>query len=695
MNSQYAQKNMPLWDACEQAFSKMFKVVDQDIDRIGPHVYSVISKGSITNPEVVWDNITNREDWVKTDWSWYCDERYGYALQRSNAFELYYHDNELYKWLIQSEKYDNKHILVIHGRTGVGKTTFIRHFFFKVLKDQYPHIAKDIVFIRISMPVVSPDLNRAEDDYDHSVYFALLKLFHQKNNPKYDLMNPETLIEMACSDELLEEEDIPKVRNTLKSTYPPPEARSLQLRWIREIAEGRRANKTNIEDDDQNILVSDYADFNRLALRYLCRINSNLKFVIFMDNVDHLPALNQQQAFLLSRHKLGWIKKFKQVYFIIALRSYMLKNSWKEDTFSAYSNKVEKLEIFPPSLYQVLDKRREFLFAPESKKRTAVLKHIDSNRNAINIPIPKPEEMVKSIVNAFEDRKRDTYIAKLTNYDIRQGLEIAKSVIQFPFYPWDVLADSIEKHYSQNPSGYHSLLSFDRIIDAIVRKTNRLCEVTLPFFDNVFRVDDSDHFANSLCKLYILKFLSKRTFSLKELMAQLMFLGHPEPLINIALESLLKCNIITSPEGIHIEEHNIKTIHSEGTSLCDEYLCILSKKLYYLQGMAYCTPMEYDLCCKIPLPSEIHNDDRTFESRVLAASLLLEQFKRDSESQRNYINGLERRKGKIANLYWEQAKLGDLVEVIRLGLLSDLKNIQDAGGFKALNWANLRKLFGD
>jgi hypothetical protein len=75
--------------------------------------------------------------------------------------------------------------------------------------------------------------------------------------------------------------------------------------------------------------------------------------------------------------------------------------------------------------------------------------------------------------------------------------------------------------------------------------------------------------------------------------------------------------------------------------------------------------------------------------------LLLEQFKRDSESQRNYINGLERRKGKIANLYWEQAKLGDLVEVIRLGLLSDLKNIQDAGGFKALNWANLRKLFGD
>jgi len=378
--------------------------------------------------------------------------------------------------------------------------------------------------------------------------------------------------------------------------------------------------------------------------------------------------------------------------FVIAIRSYLLQNAAKEGAIQAYTGKTAELEIFPPSLYDVLKQRKEAYFDgeyPRRKKWSTPAVDTKLVHGQYSVSIYCPNELLDSLLMSFRQRKKDKFVARLCNYDLRQGLEVAKAIIQFPFYDWASLATSVWSQYQSGMSHANQIVTFERLLDAIVRKTNILCEPTLPFFDNVFMVDTSDHYANSLDKLFIMRMLNQRMHSVEELREKLACLGHPDAIVTTALDRLLFCNIVTSPQGISLTEHSVTEVYSHGTSLCSAYLDTICCSLYYVQAMAYYTPLEEPLSQTVPLPAMIGDDDRNLKARVTAASLLIKQLDNDLEKQKAYIAGLRQEECERARRVYAEYGLDESVAKIRRGIRLDLHSIRETRAFPTVKWLSL------
>jgi hypothetical protein len=675
----YSVQDRPFWDACEDGFECMFAPQAQEVDWIGPH--GVV--GGNSSREVIFPGKGS----VEQDWSWYVAERIGYFGRRAHEYPTFHFDDRMYDWFRKIPHNRAKQIMLVHGRTGCGKTTFVRHFFSSYLALKDKELAAHTYVLRLSFPVIGYTAARAEEEFDHTVYKFLVETFTEGNS---DLRDPRNLVSMAC----MEYPDSEEQRVYFSEESPPPDSPAAQLKWLKEIVIARR----EVLQGDKP--VTDFADFNRLAIRYLCKTDEKLRLVFFLDNVDHLPAPFQANAWLLARQKLSWIREWHAVSFVIAIRSYLLKNSHKESALSAYRDKILELALVPPTLFDILERRKTVFFDPRYPKREPFNAEVELERKChikyagISIPLYCPNELFASLLNVFREREKDRYIAQLTNYDIRQGIEIAKAVIQYPFYHWPSLADAVYKQYREKKPQMGQLVSFERILDAVLRRTNHLCEPKLMFFDNVFMVDDSDHFSNTLCKSYILRMLAKRTHSLDEVLGILGQLGHPETIARAAIQALLDCNVITSPQGVNIEEHGISVLHSQGTTLCDQYLNNVTVTLNYLQTMVYITPLEENRARRVPLPLRVLDDSRTIEDRVEAARILLEQIESDVAEQWDYVKHRNPDTRARCNGYFADYGFDDLVGRIRNKVCSDLEHMLRSGSFARMDDERKQKLLG-
>lgn len=681
LRDQYSGTDKPFWEACHQAFEQMFAPVAQDLDRIGPHCFGEVDESRAPEPICP---LVDSENWL-----WYVQERAQPAAHTRADYEPDVLEKTMYDWFRQTRPFKAKKILIVHGRTGIGKTTFVKHFFARVLPQLDIGAANKTFALRVSMPLVGAGgkaLRRAEDNFDHDVYRWLTATFTQG---RYDLGEPDNLIEMAA----LESPKPEREREIFATTDRPPLGYAAQLRWIREHAVGRSGHSDSEQDDG---LVSDFADFNRLAIRYLCQLDGELRLIFFLDNVDHLPVPLQKNAWLLARHKLSWIDDWDRVMFIVAIRSYLLENAAKEGAIQAYFGKTAELKVYPPSLYTVLARRKAVFFDPHCPKRT----DDDADRPKVyvasrgrRIPVYCPNEMLDGLLMAFRERRKHAYVEMLCNGDLRQGLEMAKAAAEFPFYDWGKFADMVYKQYRRGHGEAQQLVTVERLIEAIVRRTNRLCEPALPFFDNVFDVDASEHFANSLSKLFILQMLRERTHSVTRVLRNMEVMGHPRHMTELALERLLMCNIVTSPQGISLEGHEVRRVTSKGTSLCNAYSNELSTSLMYVQSMAYVTPLDESLCDTVPLPTQIQDDDRDFEARVEAAAVLVRQIEKDSDAQSAYIQGLKGEENRDAQKVYVEYECCSVVDRIKKGIRADLDAIKYSGKCAGANWMKLSNFF--
>jgi hypothetical protein len=303
---------------------------------------------------------------------------------------------------------------------------------------------------------------------------------------------------------------------------------------------------------------------------------------------------------------------------------------------------------------------------------------------------------LNAVLLAFKELARDRFVSNLCNFDIRQGIEIAQAVLKFPFYPWPDLAHVVyEQYQGVARSSGASLIKFERILDAIVRRCNLLCEPSVPFFDNIFMVDESDHFANSLTKMFILKLCAKRTHSVEEIRGILGGLGHPLTLVDRALQRLLSCNIITSPQGVSLVEHKIREVGSSGTTLCKTYLEVVSCALFYVQGMAYYTPLDASRCSLIPLPSEANEDGRTFAQRVEAAGVLISQVQEDVDGQMRFLADVDGSGADAIRRGFIHYEFSKVLPGVRAGIRKDLKAIQNSGAFANVDWNAILQLFAE
>jgi hypothetical protein len=664
----YTVHERPFWKALEKGLEAMFAPTAPDLDRIDP----------VTASQAATDPLSPSMRATVTDWAWYTPKRIS-CDNATDEYEDHYFEEELYRWLCEADGGAFKQIMLLHGRTGIGKTTFLRYFFGKYLRERDVKRAGKTYALRISVPVVAETKERAEDEFDHKVYQYLIETFRDGS---FDLGNPANLIEMACIEFPRREQE----RKYFSEVQPPPASYPEQLVWVRKYVVGRG------EEPESTTSASNWADFNRMAIRYLCSVDPELRFVFILDNVDHLMPSMQKCAWLLARHKLSWIKLSHRVFFIIAIRSYLLRNAEKESTIQAYTGKVQEIGLYPPSLYEVLHKRKVAYFDPCYPRRDP---HSDAivivrlTHDGRTVPIYCANELLDSVLLAFKEREKDLFVAGLANFDLRQGMDMAKAVLQYPFYDWGSLAQIVERQYAAHAAEGGGLISEKRILDALVRRNNYLCEPSLSFFDNVFMVDESDHYANSLCKLFLLIMVEPMPCSLEKISSVLVkALGHPELMVKRAAATLLNCNIITSPQGVSIEGHNITELDSKETELCRRYLESLCCTLYYVQGMAYCTPMESKYATELPLPKMINEDDRIFADRVRAASILVQQVEADMSRQVDYV-GQDNERIKAYHSY----PFHEVVGRIKAGISRDLIAIQGAGAFPGAPWDELLALF--
>jgi hypothetical protein len=655
----------------------MFSKRHLEIDRIGPHSFVEADLGIEGKKQIQADD---------ENWSWYVFKRCHQTnpKQKFIAFEL---EDQILNWFRSIET--GKRILLLHGRTGVGKTTLIRYFFSCYLKRVDKERHNNTYCFRIAMPVIARGQMRAEDDFDHNVNQHLLDTFGE--NGVVNLTDPKSVFEMGC----LAYPGNEKHRQELIKNYPPDDPAG-QLKWIRSVAMSRN-------EDPQS--VSGWADFNRLAIAHICKEKPNIQIVIFLDNVDHLSSEQQVAVWLMARHKLHWLRELKNLCFIIPIRSYLLQNSRKEDALSAYRDKLQVIAVTAPSLYDVLRARKSCDFDPVIPNR--VPNDMDPSHIRFfstykyTVPMFCANQLLEEVLRCFDEVSTNSFAMDLCNHDLRQGIEAAKHILESPFYPWEAWLELIRKQFDHGKDSRtygNEFINRDRMIDAIIRQKNILCEPKLRFFDNVFSMgldQGDDHFSSSLCKLFILHMCNVRKHDVDEVVSKLMEFGHPRTLVETAITQLLECNIVVSNQGINLKEDGISGIGSCDTTLCRFYVKELIPRLDYLQGAAYLTPLDDEHYTKFVRCNPDSSVDKMFGSRTLNALLIVDQVFSDLERQWEFVQLNE-----VSKKYWEfytNYKLDAFFNNWLRGIANDVRAVKETTGYLStyVDWGLLEREIGN
>jgi hypothetical protein len=337
-------------------------------------------------------------------------------------------------------------------------------------------------------------------------------------------------------------------RQRLFDKYPMGDTKEAKLEWMRSCVMGR----PSVENPK-----SRYHDFNRIVVNYLTVVH-RWQFIIVFDNIDQTPLHMQEEAFVLARHKLDWIRDNTRVTYVLAVRSYMLDCGNKECCVRSWAID-DVVVVYPPPISSVL--RSLLPYFETECPDTVTLPDELGRYGGIDLEVPK-HNFVQSLATFFSilgTQEKGLNLAKLVNYDVRQQLLMVKGALMSSELAWyDACMMALGK-------GNGALrLSFYDLLSAMLRQDNLLCAPhPEQRFINVFGLDGFDHFSCPLNGRYILKLLSTAPFSVDELIAMLNKLGHPPGRTRKSLQMLLNANIVVSPQGTSMAHHKLQTIEPE------------------------------------------------------------------------------------------------------------------------------------
>ena len=650
-----------LWEEVGAALAQMFIV--RCIDDL---LLAGTTPESRDPDRIPQENLTPRasddsevEDRTSEDWGWYCPTRLSGEGPRGMMPEA-----QMYQSLNGPVTDGTKKVVLVHGGTGHGKTTFLRHFFRKHLPEIDPELAARTIAVRISLGIAGMTLASLEDDVDNKINTYLDKHFPE-------LYSDECMLSMAEQARKLDTD----FHARLLAEHPMGKSRADKLQWINSIV-GRKS----VLKECNNV----FADFNRLRIQYLTK-RLHKKFVIVLDNIDQMPRQIQEAAFMLARHKLEWVQNTNDVSVVIALRSYLLTRAAKELPLSAYQNRYEVC-IRPPRLMDVLQRRTRYAEREFPKQLTFHQAGLFRRRSTpVSATKTTLTKMLGQWVTAFGDMETDLALSKMSNHDLREQLRMVSTIFRSPNFDWLRLVDAVA-----TPSVRH--ISHDRILDMLLRGTNLLCSTDSPvFFANLFNAGNHQHFANSLNQIYLLNVV-KRLGSdyVDNVVSILADLGHPPAWTLESIEELLQRNVLLSPEGQYLRADQIRQIcfQIEDEPLSEFYTETLPYRLYYMQAMAYQTPMQDKWRRLTPLPKRVGEDVQHFPVRLRAAAALVGQIMDDERRQREALEGNTR----SLELH-KQYCLGGIGERMCKEALKQLKRIRDSKIYESLDWGHVLETF--
>jgi hypothetical protein len=539
------------------------------------------------------------------DWDWYVKER----VSSASGEELDEIPEELLFDLLTkiSSNFEFKRLYPIHGKTGHGKTTFIRHFFYNWIHKYHLDLFKNHIVIRISLALAAIGGN-PEAELDNRLHEIFKDLFPWI----YEAKHLTAMLKMLWK-------NVPGAIEDIESNFPEEKPFTNQRDWVLDFINKFR----NKEKDSLS------HDFNRVIINYLIK-EFNFHFILVLDNVDQTPKKYQEEVFILCRHKMDWIINKNKFIFLLGIRSYMLDVVYSENIIQSYSANDDYggIKIFPPAISNVLINRLKYVKNELKSSNTIKV-------NNIIIKVSKNDiiQELNNFIITFSNPKNEIIISKFANFNIRTQLDLTKAVFKsWKFNLLDVLSmkdtDKKNKFYSQY-----------ELIRGILMQDNY---ITKPppdqFFTNIFGMEDGEHFSCILNGWYVLKILSQSPQSIDSLVKKLSEFGHFEELTKNTIQEFLKKNIIGSPQGVDIENHNIKQISISGefTTTGRVYLNNLPFQLLYLEAMAYLTMLDDDLLEILPLPNK--RSPLSFESLIKATLILIKQIQRAEKAQLDYVN---------------------------------------------------------
>jgi hypothetical protein len=619
----------------------MFRIRNTD-DLLLPN--DISKKANLADEDLTPNNYKNA-------WDWYCPNR----LDLKNNISAYKPEIQLYEYLHESVLNGVKKVILIHGGTGYGKTTFMCHFFQNYLSKHDPELAEKTIAVRLSLGIAGMTIENLEDDVDNKISKYLDQYF-----PEF--YNDDKMIELA--DLIVKFES--DFHTRLKEQYPAGGTQNDKINWINKIV-----GRASTLPECNNV----FADFNRLRIQYLTQ-KLGKKFIIIFDNIDQTISQVQEAAFMLARHKLEWVQDTNNVYILIAMRSYMLSKASKELPIAAYQERYE-VAIRPCHIRDILNRRVHYVYDNLPEKIQFQEDNIFQRKVKIEVEKDTIKDLINKWIDVFGKSDTDLELSRMTNDDMREQLRMVKEIFRSPNIDWLKLCDAIKSSSS-------IYISQDKLLDVLIRGNNILCNVESPvFFINLFDSNKYQHFSNTLNRIYILKIMKKnRCEDVQNIAGILAYLGHPQVWTLENIEIMLKRNILNSPEGLYLREDNVKRIYfdMEETYLATFYIDVLINKLYYLQSMAYLTPLSEKWLKILPLPENIGDEIDDFTTRIDAAIALVGQVEDDEKKQKEILTTPK------ALEIFKTYQLDNVAQKMKFSIRTQLELIRKQSHLSKLDW---------
>ncbi|MCX5632622.1 MAG: hypothetical protein NTW93_02955 [Phycisphaerae bacterium] len=532
--------------------------------------------------------------------NWYVGKRWDRRQQRYMPKEDA--EKRLLSFIIEKGK-GRRHLRLIYGHAGCGKTTFLNFFFSVYLPREYPDVCKNLTPIIIDCATASVSASMLEQDVDHRIndYFTKNRRYNWlEEDPHYLNMWEE-----ECDfDKLFYME--------MWSDLTPAATKIEKLKHIKPF-----------RDDIHN--------FNRVRINYL--IKHGQEPIIIWDNLDHASMEVQRRAIQLARHKLSWMPGAK---IIIAVREHTYPIVQQEIAPAAYL--LSDQELFAPDACSVLKQRVDT--AVEKLPSTPTPPVINLTERT-SVALSKPDRFLNVMLESLTEQDAKETLCDMSSDNVRIQLAMAKLAFRSGHIPMKVIYDMISSYDGNN---FQVKLSWRRFMESLICGDycfHREYGEDQSLVVNIFESGDIEHeFCNSLCMPRILSILNSFHYELPltRVLKVLKICGYPEMTLRRSMDILMSSSLIHSPQGQlpedFIEKGQLEIpFYVSCTPAGKYYIQKFIKELVYIEHMSVTTSLEENFRKKVELwePKEI-------EKSAKSAAALIGQIHQDEIREYKYIH---------------------------------------------------------
>ncbi len=553
---------------------------------------------------------------------------------------------------VESPARDRRRTLrLILGRTGCGKTTFVKYFFNQYLQSHRPALLKSLAPLYIDCAEASVAARRLEQDVDRRTDTYLRERYPVLEQSPHYLRMWDT----ECD-------------------FDKP----FYLRLWQDLTPAGTLNEKLrlIEPKRRNV-----HDFNRVRINYLYRELGKTPLLIW-DNLDHADIDVQRMAIQLARHKLSWVPDAKV---IICVREGTVPFALQEIAPAAY--RLSDQELFTPDVHSVLAKRATAAKAVLAERLKVAVS------SGTDVDLAHPEAFLDAVLDSLKTQPIQRALCELSCDNLRSQLVMVERVLRSGHIPAPVISGMI-RGYSRDAKPQR--LSWRRFAETLICGEYRFRRGEgddSSLIINLFQPEVATQgYASILCMPRLLYILDKlgHEMALNDLERTMAALGYPAALVAYCVRYLADAGLVRSsqgrlPDGYGAGRQLWKRAYYIGCSECGQYYSrVVLRSLVYVQHMAMVTDLDPEFRNRIGM-----YEPHQLPKAAIAAAALISQVRADEAEERTAAD-----RSKAGSVCYRYLKLGGLANYLVRGCLASLAAMQKGwlptGSVKQSTWRDMQ-----